>query len=297
MRKIFRDETHQEEFKKKGYVKVNFLNNEMIADILKKVQDMRPNDQFDPDGKGIGRTTYHCTFLDDSAQYKKKVSQLIDSMFIEIMDRYLVDFKILTSNFYVKPPGKGTINIHQNWPAIEDINETTLTLWTPLVDVDHHNGALQLVAGSHKIVPDIAAATVPMFFQNFEDALLNKYLKTIPMKAGEGLIFDDSLIHYSGPNYSEMTRYAIQIETMPKECTPVVYYCDQAAGGHQFEIFEVDSDFFVNNSLVNLLQRPSHLKSLGFSENRNQLLSEEQFLEKMKQGDETREKIYNAAIV
>ncbi|MEM9921483.1 MAG: phytanoyl-CoA dioxygenase family protein [Bacteroidota bacterium] len=291
MRRIFKDDLQEAEFKKKGYVKVDLIPQETVTTLLNQLQQMRPDDKFDPDGKGLSRSTYHCTFLDSNVEYKRKVSELINSIFTKVMHQYLIDYKILTSNFYVKPPGKGTFQIHQNWPTTENINDTTLTIWTPLVDVDRQNGAIQVVEGSHKIVPDIAAATVPHYFCDFEDELIGKYLEVIPMKAGEGLIFDDSLIHYSGRNTSDNPRYAIQIETLPQEINPVVYYYDVNSGKNEFEIFEVNSEFFIKNSLEHLLTRPK-LKSLGFVENRNKILSEQEFVEKLQSGDKTRSVIY-----
>ena len=224
MRNIFFNTQQQKEFEQKGYVKVSLLSKEEVSYLKNELTSLRPDDNFDPsENSTTNHSTYHCTFLDTNKAYKRKVQQLINQVFTPHINKFVDKYNILTSNFYVKPPGKGKFEIHQNWPTTADMHDTTLTFWCPLVDVTLENGAIQVVEGSHKIVPDIAAITAEPYFKNFEEALLQKYLKPIDMKAGECLIFDDGLIHYSGINQTENPRLAIQIETVPAECTPVLY--------------------------------------------------------------------------
>jgi hypothetical protein len=117
------------------------------------------------------------------------------------------------------------------------------------------------------------------------------------LKAGESLIFDDSLIHWSAQNSSDRPRYAIQILCIPSDCTPVFFYFDANAPEKGFELFEVDSNYFIEHTIMDFVQRPTDAKRLGFIRNRNRLLSEHEFAEKLKNGDEIRRRIYfpNAA--
>lgn len=294
MRQIFHAPSLQEKFVKQGYVKVPALSQGEIDYLLSEIEKMRPADAFDPDGKTTtNQATYHCTFLDVDVAYKRKANELMAQFVKPYIDKYVKEYEILVSNFYVKPPGKGRFQIHQNWPTTQDFSETTLTFWIPLVDTYRENGALQVVPGSHKIVPDIAAPTIPAFFTPFKDALVEKYLQPIDMKAGECIIFCDSLIHWSANNTSDEARIAMQIETIPKECTPVYHYYDKTTAEERFEVFEVDTNFFIENSAEQVVQRPTKLKNLGFAPNYNKVLTEAEFVEKLKKGDATRSAVYS----
>ncbi len=286
MRRIFHSEEHEQTFSEQGFIKVPWLSKKEVAELLEKTQALNPADNFNPDNStGSNQSTYHCTFLDNNTIYKRAANELIKKVFEPYIDKLVKDYAILTSNFYVKPPNKGTFEIHQNWPTTANLKETTLTFWIPLVDTYAENGALQVVPGSHKIVPDIASTSVPPFFKSFEEALINKYLQPIPMKAGECIAFCDSLIHWSALNTSDSHRYAIQIATIPKESTPALHYFDPQNG---FELVEVDYNFFIENSIEAIIQRPLQLKSLGFIPNNNKAITEEEFAKKLRNGNEIR---------
>lgn len=289
MRTIFYQPEQQQQFIEKGYVTMPLLSAEEVAMILNELQDMRPHDGFAPVGL---RSDYHCTFLDTNEDYKRRAYELINSVFIPHLEKVLHQYRIITGNFYIKQPGKGKFEIHQNWMHAPEEKYSTVTIWCPLQDVDRRNGTLEIVPGSHKIVPDVATVNVDYYFKPFEEVLEEKYLQPIVLKAGECMIFDDTLIHYSGQNTSDKPRIAIQIEAIPNEMTPVFYHFDKDNPEKGFEVFEVDANFFMKGNLTNMHQRPERLRSLGFTPNINRPLSESEFLEKMKTGPITREAIY-----
>jgi hypothetical protein len=291
MRSFFYDEAYENQLIEKGWVRSPMLSPDEVKEILDGIEKLRPNDGFTPDGLGQFNFTYHCTFLDTNVEYKRAASDLMRRVFTPHIEKILVNYEILNCNFYIKPPGRGEFQIHQNWPALADMNDTTMTIWCPLVDADETNGTLEVVEGSHKVVPDIAGPTAEPFFKDFQDELVEKYLKKIPVKAGDALIFDDSLIHWSAVNSSDQPRYAIQILCVPKDATPVFFYQDQSAPD-RWEVLEVDSDFFIEHTIMDFLARPAELKSLGFIPNENRVLTEEEFAAKLAKGAERRRSIY-----
>ena len=226
MRTIFNDRDLQSSFLEQGFVQVPMLAPSEIETILARLPDLEPADKFAPAGdSGFGQT-YHCSFLDKSVAYKRRTFALISTVFGPYVERYLCGYRILSCNFYVKPPGTGTFVIHQNWPTIPNIHDTTVTIWCPLADVVAANGALQFVPGSHKILPHVEGPMSLGYFNQFRQTLIDKYLKPNPMAAGEALIFDDGLIHWSANNDSETPRVAIQIACVPVDTTPVFFFFD-----------------------------------------------------------------------
>jgi hypothetical protein len=262
-----------------------------ISHILSCLGQLRPDDHFAPRGRDRFQFRYHCSFLDTNVDYKRATYKLIQSVFETHVARYLNGYQILNCNFYVKPPGTGEFSVHQNWPAIADQNDTTVTIWCPLVDVIESNGALQLVSGSHKILPHVEGPNVPGYFRDFREALIGKYLKALPMSAGEALIFDDGIIHWSANNDSDAARIAIQILCTPADAQPVYFFFDQNCP-ERFELIAVDTEFFLSTDINGLTIRQPHWRSLGFVPNRNRYPAEEEFVELLSRGDEIREEIY-----
>jgi Phytanoyl-CoA dioxygenase (PhyH) len=291
MRKIFLDGGLQNRFLDLGYVHVPMLSAGEVAHIVSSLATLRPADNFAPSGETTFGRTYHCSFLDKSIEYKRQTHELIKGVFAPHIDRYMNGYEILNCNFYVKPPGTGEFVIHQNWPAIADLNDTTVTVWCPLLDVVAENGTLQFVEGSHKILPHVEGPTCPGYFDKFRPELIRKYLKPNPMSAGEALIFDDGLIHWSANNSSDKARVAIQILCVPKDAQPVYFFYDKEHP-ERFELIAVDSDFYVNTSVAELVKRQPQWTSLGFVENRNRYVSEEEFVELLARGREIREQVY-----
>ncbi len=288
MRQVIARPEGQKELLEQGFTRAALLSPDEVAYLLGELTKLRPDDNFAPQNPWF---SYHCSFLDTNLSYKRESSNLLRQVFAPGISRLLVNYEILNCNFYVKPPGTGRFVIHQNWPALQDMGDTTVTVWCPLQDTDETNGTLQFVPASHKITPDIAGPACGFYFDNLLDSLVEKYLQPLPVKAGDALIFDDSLIHWSEQNYSGKPRVAVQILCVPADATPVFFYLDPADTS-RFEVFAVDSEFFITQIKDDLLRRPNNARSLGFVPNPNRLLTEAEFAELLRRGDETRVRLY-----
>lgn len=292
VRTILRDTSLNDRLLSDGYVVVSMLSSEEVEEFLQQYEKLRPADGFAPDGSGRIRSTYHCTFLDEDSGYKRAANDLIRSFFQPRIDQHVVDYRVLTSNLYVKPPGRGRFEMHQNWPTVADLTEITLTAWCPLVEVTGHNGGIQIVPRSHKIVPDVASPTVPPFFAEIEDLLVEEFLRPVPMSAGDCLIFDDSLIHWSDENRSQEPRVAVQIETVPGESEPVLWYCDAERSPLEWELLAVDDEWFIENSVFDAIARPQGLRMVGRAPNVNRVLSPGEFRQALQRGPRVNEDRY-----
>jgi phytanoyl-CoA dioxygenase PhyH len=286
MRQIFRDDTLQRAFLEPGYVKVPMLSPPEVAAIRAALAQMRPHDAFAPQGP----RTFHCSYLDDNEDYRRSVFRLLQAAFAPSIGKYLKNYIALNCNFYVKPPGAGEFLLHQNWPALP-LDDTSVTIWCPLLDTDAANGTLEFVVGSHKIVPHVEGPNVPGLFDRIRRQVIEKYLTPVPVNAGEAIIFDDSLIHWSARNTAPEPRVAIQILCVPADAQPCFYFYDP---GHpeRFEQIRVDSEFFLKVRPRELCVRDPAWVSLGFVPNRNVFPDEAEFLALLARGPETRRRIY-----
>lgn len=285
MNSILFDDNCQKELDQKGYTKVQFLSPEEIAYILRELRELRPNNDFAPNADG--EITYHDTRMDKSDDYKRRASDLINNVFSPRANQCLNGYEHLMSSFIIKAPGKGDLAPHQHPHLTTNVDDKSVVIWCPLVDVGEQDGTLQVVEGSHKI--GIGYYALGNFFANHLEKI--KPCSTpIIMKAGEGLIFDNNLIHWSDKNRGATARIAAVGVFVPVGSKPGFYYYDPNATKH-FEVFEVSKDFYFQYPLPNLFDRPHHLKSLGFVENNNRMFSEKEFFALLNIGGELKPEI------
>ena len=296
-RRVFKDAALQQNFIKTGYNTVNLLQPEQVQYILNAMQDLHPSDEFLPSGEEtddlMDRVTYHCSFLDTNTEYKRQVHNLVREVFDQYVEKFLAGYRIVNANFYVKPPHQGKFAIHQNWPILDDLTDTSVTIWCPLQDTCVENGTLHVVKGSHKVYPHIEGVTLPSYFKGFEQALHDRWLTPLDVLAGDAVIFDDGLIHWTAFNHSDAPRIALQILCVPVDKQPVFFYHDPKNNPDELELFQADVDFFIDNHISDLLVRKSDWESLGFVKNTNRLITEEEFADLMTRGDEIRAELYD----
>lgn len=244
MRKVFSDNHLQAAFDEKGYVKIKLFSDDEINELKAFYNNLQPNDRFNTQEKNV---KYHFSFLDTNMEYKKTVFNTLSEKFQPKMDSILDNYEPLVINFVQKEPGLGEVPIHQNWNFVDETKYVSVSVWCPLVDVAEINGTLEVIEGTHNTFRNILRSpSIPWFFVGYEKYLIDKYCKPIEVKAGEVLIFDDSLIHYSKPNRGTYNRLVIQVIAKPKEAAAKHYYMNKKLFSYDMEEMEVDKDFFLN---------------------------------------------------
>lgn len=243
-RQIFRDPLHQKQFEEDGYVIVPFLEPEEVQALLDFKNGTRPDNRFNTNAEDA---TYHFTFLDTNIPYKKEVFNTVMRFFQPAIDKWMIDYKPLIVNFVLKDAGYGEVPVHQNWNFVNEDKFRSFSVWVPLVDTNKDNGTLEIIPGTH--TQNFYAAKrspwIPWYFQDFSDFVIKEYHRPLNVKAGQAVIFDDSLIHYSTPNTSQHQRIVIQNIIIPKEAEAVHYYRDPARPD-VLQTMVVDKEFYLD---------------------------------------------------
>jgi hypothetical protein len=288
---LFAADGMDERFWTDGFVLTSMFSGAEMSVLAEGFAQLRPSDGFDPRTLTSPRCTYHCTFLDGDRPYRRRSDQLVREFFAERLSALLPGYRILTSNVYAKPAGAGRFEIHQNWPTIDDLAIPTFTAWAPLQDTTFENGTLRIVRGGHRIFPDVAAASSDRFFDDFSQELVEEYLEPIDVRSGEVLIFDDSLLHWSGANHSSSPRISFQVELVPTDATTVLWIRDPEDVG-QFQLWGMDTDYWLDYDFESVLGRPDGLPLLGRRPNPNRRLSLQEFDDMLGRADEIRRSRY-----
>jgi len=246
MRAVFNDAELEKKFQKDGYVRVPFISKEEVDALLKQFFDTLPDSggQITSAETGVENSnliTYDFTFIDKNPEYKRKVFNAITQYFRPHMEKLLADYKPIIANYIRKQSDTGEVPLHQNWAFADERKCSTVSIWCPLVDSTTENGTLQIVPGSHKRFGEFRGPMVPWELDGIKHDIIDQYLVPMETKAGDCVVLDDSVVHYSAINKTNDLRLAIQLICIPAEMPSIHYHMN----GEVVDVLEADVEFYM----------------------------------------------------
>lgn len=234
-RVVFKDPTLQSKFEENGYVVVPFITREKIEEGLKIYHSLNRG----------SCTGFWLSLQSENIDYRRQVASLLNNCFGHLTTQYLQDYKIILSNFMIKlPDGIDNLPLHQDWIFCDEHRYVSVNVWFPLVDITPQNGPFMILPKSNRYFKCLrGSGPIPAPFGRIDKVIREKYLTQVEIKAGEALIHDNSLIHYSPPNHSNEERVVACFTMIPQEAQPIHYYRDPQTA--KVEKFTVDNDFFL----------------------------------------------------
>lgn len=255
MLRVFKDPKLQEGLERDGYVIVDFYSEGEVQDAINLYYKLHPVDE-----KGFYPGTYSF-----DKKYRDEMDKVLKKIGSRSIESYLTDIKVVCASFIVKTPGpESGMSIHQDMTLIDESRFTGINIWIPLVDLTVQNGTLFLLPGSHRIFPTYRGSSIREFFSDVMDDMLD-YLHPVYIKAGQAVIFDQSIIHYSPPNYSDKIRIVTNTYFCHKDTEFRTYFWDNTTEEKFVEGFVQDDNFMLDYDQFghDLTKRPTVGKSLG----------------------------------
>lgn len=263
-KRIFIADEHQAKFDKQGFIVLPFLDDEDVTYLNKIFDELHPE---------INSSGFFSGSYSNDISYKKKASQLIVEVFSKAYEKYFTNYQPFGAAFLFKVPGENSeLAIHQDWTIVDEEEHVALNCWVPLTDIHPENGALHIVPGTHyDNIKTLRAPTIPFFFSGNDREV---EMASIPMyvKAGEAVILNQSVIHYSVPNRSNEVRKAITAGVKSKGAQMYFHY--KLPDKNELEVFKMDDDFLIsfNNFFEDIRLRPYLGESVGFKPYENPIL-------------------------
>lgn len=284
MRKVFIDEKLNQEFIQNGYVRIPFITAEEVAELKQKFFDTLPDSggQISTDETGVENSrlvTYDFTFIDKSPEYKQQVFDIITAYFKPHMEKLLADYRPIIANYIRKKTDTGEVPLHENWAFADERKCFTVSIWCPLVDSTIENGTLQVVPGSHKRFGEVRGPMIPWELDEIKQEIISRHLVPLETKAGECVILDDSIVHYSAINKTDDLRLAIQLICIPAELPSIHYHMNPSVSMEQVEVLEVDVDFYMQ---FNPWKNPGNVKKLKTIKHQTRFIDEAEFAARLK---------------
>ena len=250
MRRVMKDDQLEARFQRDGYVEIPFITPEEVAALKQQFYDTLPNSggqitAGETGVEGAGFITYDFTFIDKNIEYKKEVFRIITEYFKPHVEKWLADYKPIIANYIRKKTDTGEVPLHQNWAFADERKVCTVSIWCPLVDSFVENGTLQVVPGSHKRFGEIRGPMIPWELDGIKNEIISDYLVPMNLKAGNAVVLDDSIVHYSAINKTNDLRLAIQLILIPEEVPSIHYHMNPSQSMEDVNVLEVDHDFYM----------------------------------------------------
>jgi hypothetical protein len=179
------------------------------------------------------------------------------------------------SAIMTKWPGPGgQKEVHRDFRMVDESRYRSVCVWLPLADVDATNGALAVVRGSHLV--DTGPRSVPTTPSTPEDPVPQvgfSEMETVPVAAGDAVVFDLAVVHGSDVNLTDSARVAVGIAYAPLAADLTMLFCH--ADDSIEELAVPDPDAFRR---LRWSERPTELSSLGFIEHAQPAVSVEELL-------------------
>lgn len=254
-RGIFRDKKLQLEFHENGFVIVPFISSEQIDSLFEVYKTYYPNGV-----KGFFSTTFA-----NNVEHRENVNQSIREICMKQIEELFENYKILFSSFIVKAPGEDSrLIMHQDMTLLDEKQFSGINIWCPMVDLNETNGAIEVLPKSHRFFETYRGSSIPDIYDNVNEEVAS-LMQPCYLKAGEAIIFDQSIIHNSPPNMSDVERPTINTFVAHEDARIKICYWDKDSYGSNIEIFEQEDDFLekFENFGHNIFCRPTIGESLG----------------------------------
>lgn len=270
---IFVDNQLNADYSVKGFVIVRLFDEDEARRLLAECEACLPNAlpahenvSFIYDGEP------ELTWLD------RIVAPVIDSKLMPLLHR----MRRYHPAVIVKPAGEKLVPPHVHPIFTLEQAYSTLFCWCPLQDTDETNGAMQVLAGSHKLFPSMPMyGEEPYFLPAFHQIV--DRMTTLHLKAGEALLFDESLIHGSLPNPSHRNRLAIAAHCIHEDLQPITLF---RAGNGQYRVCATGSDFaYQHHSRQDEVDAGERWRTLGYVDDPNRKVGPEEFFVRLEEGE------------
>ena len=288
MKQILVDPARRAELIGRGFTTLPLFSADEVAMLLEGFSRLRPDDRSSARAAKPA-SGYHTTILDPDLDRKRGANAIISGLVRRHINEILVGYRVVTSGFLVKEPAGGSLNLHLDWTMTERVDDIGLNIWSPLIDVDEGNGALRFLAGSHRLVPNIEGPGLPFYFQGYGPDL-GEHSVLVPLKAGEAVIFDTTILHGSSTNASDQLRPAIASFCAPQTSRIVIHRLDTVSGA--IERFDMEDDAYVEHGGDDFYGGAIRRPQLAPVTNRNRKVSRPEFDALLAKGETIRRRFY-----
>lgn len=230
-----------------------FLSSDEIASLL---------EYYNNSESGLNKG-FHASSHSNSIAYRAEVNKRIGEVFSRNASRYFRGYQSLFSAFTVKECGpESFFDFHLDWSMLNEDKHVSLSIWSPLVDVNKLNGHLWVLSGSHKLGKTIRGGPglflyAPQSTLPLGSGVFDKHI--IEGRAGLAVIYDHRLVHGSPPNMGNDRRIAVNHTMIPEGISSLHYSLNKDKT--EIRAYQVDTAFYCTYNMMT--EPPDVLPKVG----------------------------------
>lgn len=245
------DAMDQDKLRRDGFVVMDVLDEAGLARLRLAAADLAPH----------LRAGFDSTLLSGDLALRAAADRAVREELAGPVAAMATGYRIAFCSFVVKSAGseRSEVPLHQDWSFVDEERHASLGLWCPLIDVDPANGCLMVAPGSHAPDHPPRAAFAPFHYPDLLGRLRG-CLAALPMCAGQGVLFDNRLIHGSPPNRGDTPRVAATAVLVPQDARLRYHHLVNRRDLDRVEVFEVEDGFYLTHPAP---ARPEGAVSLG----------------------------------
>lgn len=144
--------------------------------------------------------------------------------------------------FILKGAHGGEVGLHPDWTYTDEREHRAVLFWCPLVDTDTANGTLYVIPRSHHWVHGLrGSGDFPSPVDGVAETLVRTRTVSVPLRAGEAIVYDAAILHGSAPSRSGRPRPAAALAVAPRGA-PLVHFHREPGG--PVEGFLIDESYY-----------------------------------------------------
>lgn len=209
---------HRHEEADPGWKLVDALPSDLVQQLRTLAEQVVPAD--------IG--SYYSMNVHAPRGQAQEVHERIAALVAPRLAELVPDHEIFLAVFIAKGASTDApVGFHQDWTFTDERRHRATLCWMPLVDTDDQAGAMRVVAGSHRWTSGLRPSGEALPTDPFPEDLqadLGRRATTVPMRAGQALVYDPALIHGSWPNAAARTRAAVAVALRPTDADLVHFH-------------------------------------------------------------------------
>jgi ectoine hydroxylase-related dioxygenase (phytanoyl-CoA dioxygenase family) len=206
-------------FERDGYFVRRILDEETAERLRAKAESLVRG----KDANHAPDSNYY-SLLDEDAAVALEVSQLAWQAWAGPMEQIASDWQPVQSGLSVKLPGGSNTHLHVHPPVTDNPFGTSVIGWCALADYDEQSGCLYVIPRSHHLLRYINTVGGGFLCDvDFADRIVSDHAVPVPLKAGEALFFDNSLLHGAFANTKPQYRYSMGVLVADADETLATY--------------------------------------------------------------------------
>jgi hypothetical protein len=227
------DPTLDDQFRDLGYVVVDLIDEHSVSSLREVCDRFHPEPQ----------STWECDFYTTDRTCKETVAAAMAQAFEPAIQDLFVGHEPYCYNFVINWPGPdGGLVLHEHSSTVDERFDRSAVIWCAVTETTEENGTLHVVPRSHQFQIGPKAERGPGWFHGHEPRLLRDHLTSVPLRAGQALIFDNALLHCSFANHTDAPRIAA-VATIARRDAQLRYHEWSDEG--QIDVYQLSPAFFM----------------------------------------------------